>query len=198
MNMQPLPDELLKISGCVHQGASKLLAVRTKFQQHGQSGHGSVTCSPISARSLMTSPSSLDDTTQFNHAPADLMLFTRARRASAARRWLVITYGLGSEKSGPAGFVVLISGGSDPTGGRARGASRLSAILFFRECSAARRRAGAHVNDPKGMDGNTRRRSLDALKKLNEIELSSSAIRKHRPASASTSWRTGCRSPVPK
>jgi hypothetical protein len=111
-------------------------------------------------------------TDQFNHAPADLMLFTGSPRFGSASMGSWITYGLGSENQDLPGFVVMISGGSDPTGGKsAWGSGFLPSVFQGVQC----RTAGEpilYVNDPRGMDRQTRRRSLDALKKLNEIELS--------------------------
>ena len=58
-------------------------------------------------------------TDQFNHAPAELFLFTGTPRNGGAAMGSWITYGLGSENQDLPGFVVLISGGTDPTGGKA-------------------------------------------------------------------------------
>src|SRR5207237_3569292 len=111
------------------------------------------------------------NTDQFNHAPADLMLFTGSPRFGSAAMGSWITYGLGSESQDLPGFVVLISGGSDPTGGKSTWSSGfLPSVFQGVQC----RTAGEpilYVNDPKGMDRPTRRRSLDALRKLNELEL---------------------------
>src|SRR5262249_31142428 len=66
---------------------------------------------------------------------------------------------------------VLISGGTDPTGGKALWSTGyLPSIYQGVQC----RTVGdpvLYVNNPSGMDRDSRRRSLDALKKLNEIEL---------------------------
>jgi len=64
------------------------------------------------------------NTDQFNHAPAELFVHTgnRLRRQRGPLgSW--ITYGLGSENQDLPGFVVLLSGGTDPTGGKACGAA---------------------------------------------------------------------------
>ena len=58
-------------------------------------------------------------TDQFNHAPAELFLYTGSSRNGGAAMGSWITYGLGSENQDLPGFVVLISGGTDPTGGKA-------------------------------------------------------------------------------
>jgi len=58
-------------------------------------------------------------TDQFNHAPAELFIFTGTPRNGGAAMGSWGIYGLGSENQDLPGFVVLISGGTDPTGGKA-------------------------------------------------------------------------------
>lgn len=174
LNMQPCPDELLKNQRFAFiKGHPKLLGSPHKFEQHGQSGQWISAMFPNLAKvadDLAVIRSM--NTDQFNHAPADLMLFTGSARFGSASMGSWITYGLGSENQDLPGFVVMISGGSDPTGGKAAwGSGFLPSVYQGVQC----RTAGdpiLYVSDPKGMDRNTRRRSLDALKKLNEIELS--------------------------
>jgi hypothetical protein len=173
LNMQPCPDELLKNQRFAFiKGHPKLLGCPYKFQRHGQSGTWVSDLLPNMSRIV-------DDiavirsmnTDQFNHAPADLMLFTGSPRFGSASMGSWITYGLGSENQDLPGFVVMISGGSDPTGGKsAWGSGFLPSVFQGVQC----RTAGEpilYVSDPKGMNRDTRRRSLDALKNLNEIEL---------------------------
>jgi hypothetical protein len=82
-----------------------------------------------------------------------------------------ITYGLGSESEDLPGFVVLISGGTDPTGGKALWSTAyLPTVYQGVQC----RTSGdpiLYVSNPKGMDRDTRRQTLDALRRLNEYEL---------------------------
>jgi hypothetical protein len=82
-----------------------------------------------------------------------------------------VTYGLGTENQDLPGFVVLISGGTDPTGGKALWSTGfLPSVFQGVQC----RSVGApilYADNPTGMSREVRRRSLDALKKLNEVEL---------------------------
>ncbi|MBC7855337.1 MAG: DUF1501 domain-containing protein, partial [Pirellulaceae bacterium] len=104
-------------------------------------------------------------------APAELLLYTGSARNGGAAMGSWITYGLGSENQDLPGFVVLISGGTDPTGGKALWSTGfLPSVYQGVQC----RTTGApilYANNPEGMSRDVRRRSLDALKKLNEIEL---------------------------
>jgi hypothetical protein len=173
LNMQPCPDELLKNQRFAFiKGHPKLLGSPHKFSQQGEAG---TWVSEI----LPNISTIVDDITvvrsmhtdQFNHAPADLLLFTGSPRFGNASMGSWITYGLGSESADLPGFVVLISGGSDPTGGKSCWSSGyLPSVYQGVQC----RTSGEpilYVSDPKGMSRDVRRRSLDALRKLNEIEL---------------------------
>jgi uncharacterized protein DUF1501 len=82
-----------------------------------------------------------------------------------------ITYGLGSENQDLPGFVVLISGGTDPTGGKALWSTGYLPSVFQGVQCRTTGDPVLYVSNPKGMDREVRRRSLDALKKLNELEL---------------------------
>ena len=53
-------------------------------------------------------------TDQFNHAPAELLLFTGSPRSGRPSMGSWVTYGLGSENENLPGFVVLISSGVQP------------------------------------------------------------------------------------
>ena len=110
-------------------------------------------------------------TDQFNHAPAELFLYTGSSRNGGAAMGSWITYGLGSENQDLPGFVVLISGGTDPTGGKALWSTGfLPSVYQGVQC----RTVGdpiLYVSDPKGMDRADRRRTLDALRQLNDYEL---------------------------
>ncbi len=81
-----------------------------------------------------------------------------------------ITYGLGSENQDLPGFIVLSSGGTDPSGGKNLWSSGfLPGVYQGVQC----RTSGEpilYANDPPGMSRETRRRSLDTLRELNEAE----------------------------
>jgi hypothetical protein len=173
LHMKPCPDELLKNQHFAFiVGHPKLLGCPYKFAQHGKSGawvsellpHISTVVDEIAFLKGM-------NTDQFNHAPAELFLYTGSPRAGGAGMGAWVTYGLGSESQDLPGFVVLISGGTDPTGGKALWSTGyLPSVYQGVQC-----RAGGdpvlYVSNPKGMDRDVRRHSLDTLRKLNELEL---------------------------
>ena len=102
-------------------------------------------------------------TDQFNHAPAELFLYTGSPRTGGASMGSWITYGLGSENQDLPGFVVLISGGTDPTGGKALWSSGFLPSVYQGVQCRSEGEPILYVTDPKGMDRDVRRRSLDAL-----------------------------------
>jgi hypothetical protein len=172
-NMKPCPDDYLKGQRFAFiKGHPKLLGTPLKFAQHGKSGAWLCEHLPgiaSHADEIAFIKSMITD--QFNHAPAELYLYTGSPRNGGAAMGSWITYGLGTENQNLPGFVVLISGGTDPTGGKALWSTGyLPSIYQGVQC----RTVGdpvLYVNNPKGMDRDDRRRSLDALKKLNELEL---------------------------
>ena len=100
-------------------GVPKLLGPQYPFHRAGQSGQW------ISDR-LPHLEKHVDDlcfiksmkTDQFNHAPAQLLVQTGNARLGYASIGSWVTYGLGTENQNLPGFIVLISGGNMPDGGK--------------------------------------------------------------------------------
>ena len=174
LHMQPCPESLLKGERFAFiKGVPKMLGSPHKFKQAGRNGtwiteHLPHTAGIVDDIAIIRSM----NTDQFNHAPAELFLYTGNALAGNASMGSWLTYGLGSANQNLPGFVVLLSGGTDPTGGKSLWSSGfLPSVYQGVQC----RTAGEPIlflNDPAGMDRYTRRRSLDALAKLNEMEAS--------------------------
>ncbi len=173
LNMQECPAELLKNQRFAFiQGVPKLLGSPHKFRQHGQSGAWFSELLPGMSKhadELAFVKSMWTD--QFNHAPAELFLYTGSARNGGAAMGSWITWGLGSESQDLPGFVVLISGGTDPTGGKALWSTGFLPSVFQGVQCRTTGEPILYVNDPPGLSRDVRRRSLDALKRLNEDEL---------------------------
>jgi hypothetical protein len=172
LHLQPCPESLYRgIRFAFIKGVPKMLGSPHTFQRHGQSGAWVSDLLPHLAQRA-------DDicfvkslwTDQFNHAPAELFLFTGTQRSGNASLGSWVTYGLGSENQNLPGFIVLNSGGTDPSGGKNLWSSGfLPSVYQGVQC----RTSGEpilYANDPPGMDRATRRRGLDTLRKLNEAE----------------------------
>ena len=172
LNNKPCPKEFIEGRRLPFiKGHPKLLGSPHTFKQYGQNGQWISNMYP-------TLPGMADDLTfvksmytdQFNHAPAQMLLYTGSPRNGSASMGSWITYGLGSENANLPGFVVLISGVTDPYNGKSLwGSGYLPSVFQGVQC----RSTGdpiLYVSNPKGMSREVRRRSLDALKKLNEQE----------------------------
>lgn len=109
-------------------------------------------------------------TDQFNHAPAQLFLYTGSPQLGRPSMGSWITYGLGSEADNLPGFVVLVSGNKTPSAGKSVwGSGFLPSVYQGVQCRSVGDPV-LFVSDPDGMSRQTRRRSLDALRDLNEIQ----------------------------
>ena len=109
-------------------------------------------------------------TDQFNHAPAQLFLYSGSPRLGRPSMGSWATWGLGSENRNLPGFVVLVSGGKTPSAGKSVwGSGFLPSVHQGVQCRSAGDPV-LYVNDPPGIDRATRRRALDALAELNELE----------------------------
>ncbi len=172
-HMQPCPDELLEGKTFAFiKGKPKLLGPHYKFQQHGESGAWISELLPnlaTCADELCIVKSMFTD--QFNHAPAQLLLHTGNQQFGGASFGSWVTYGLGTENQNLPGYMVMVSGGTNPSGGKSLwGSSYLPSIYQGVQC----RGVGdpiLYVSNPKGMPRDIRRASLDAINELNRKEL---------------------------
>jgi hypothetical protein len=153
------------------RGVPKVLAGQFGFKKHGQSGQ--------ELSELLPHLSGVADkvcvlrgvhTDQFNHAPAQLFVQTGSARLGNPSMGSWVTYGLGSGATDLPGFVVLLSGGKTPDGGKSLwGSGFLPSVYQGVQC----RTDGdpvLYLSDPEGMSRGLRRRMLDALAAMNTAE----------------------------
>ena len=169
---QPCPDAFLKGKRFAFTtGVPKLLGTRRTFKQYGKNGAWISDAIPNLAGiadDLMIIRSM--NTDEFNHAPAQLLLYTGSPRQGRPSMGTWVTYGLGSENQNLPGFVVLISSGVSPSAGKnAWGSGFLPSVFQGVQCRS-KGDPVLYVSNPKGMDRSMRRLSLDALRDLNEIQ----------------------------
>ena len=141
------------------------------FQQHGQAGTWISELLPnIAAVADELCVIRAMFTTQFNHSPAQLLLQTGDPRFGSPAMGSWVTYGLGSENENLPGFVVLVSGGKTPSAGKSVwGSGYLPSVYQGTQC----RNTGdpvLYLSNPQGLDRASRRRQLDALRDLNEMQ----------------------------
>lgn len=171
-NDQPIPESFVKgKTFAFTTGIPKLLGTAHRFAQRGKSGIWMSDVLPQLANIAddLTFIKSMY-TEQFNHAPAELLLYTGSARQGRPSMGSWATYGLGSESSNLPGFIVLVSGGVLPSAGKsAWGSGFLPSVYQGVQC-----RSGGdpvlYVTNPEGMDRDLRRLSLDAVRDLNEMQ----------------------------
>ena len=166
---QPCPAELIKGERFAFiKGVPNLLGSPHQFRRYGQSG------TELSAL-LPHLASVVDDiavvrslhTTQFNHAPAQILMNTGHQIPGRPSMGAWLSYGIGSENKELPGFVVLLSGKNAPDGGRSCWGS---GFLPSTHQGVEFRRAGDPVlflSNPDGVSARTRRQSLNVLRDLN-------------------------------
>jgi hypothetical protein len=170
---KPCPESLFKKERFAFiKGVPKMLGTPHKFVRQGQCGaevsnllpHISTVVDDIAiVRSMVTE--------QFNHAPAQLFLNTGSAQLGRPSMGSWLTYGLGSENENLPGFVVLISSPQGPDGGTSLWGSGFLPSVYQGVQFRSQGDPVLYVSNPPGMDAQQRRRTLDVLKQLNELQL---------------------------
>ena len=171
-NGQDCPDSVLKgRKFAFTTGVPKLMGTPRTFKQYGKAGmwmsdacpnfHG-IADDITMVRSMYTD--------QFNHAPAELLLFTGHIRQGRPSMGSWATYGLGTENQDLPGFVALISSGTQPSGGQACWGSGFIPSVYQGVQCRSKGDPVLYANNPAGMSRDLRRKTLDALKEINEIQ----------------------------
>ena len=169
---QNCPNEFLKDRRFAFTtGIPKLMGTRRQFAQYGESGLWLSDAIP-NFRSMADEMCMIRSmyTDQFNHAPAELMVYTGSPRSGRPSMGSWVTYGLGSENENLPGFVVLISSGVQPNGGNnSYGSGFLPSVYQGIQCRS-KGDPVLYTSNPPGVDRSVRRQSLDTLQRLNELQ----------------------------
>ena len=167
---QECPDEYIKGKKFAFtSGTPKLMGSPRNFKQYGKNGlwmsdaipHLHSVADDLCIINSMT-------TDHFNHAPAELFVHTGFQQPGRPAFGAWTTYGLGSENQNLPGYVVLISSGVQPNGGKSSfGSGFIPSVHQGVQCRS-KGDPVLYVNDPPGIDRSLRRSSLDTLRDLNE------------------------------
>ena len=151
---------------------STLLGPKFKFARHGD-------CGAELSELLPHLAGVVDDiaivksmvTDAFNHAPGQIMMNTGAQQFGRPSLGAWTMYGLGSEAQDLPGFIVFSSGKKGPSGGQSNwGCGFLPTVnngVLFRSSGEP----VLFLDNPRGIDSQTNRESLDTLRQLNELRL---------------------------
>jgi hypothetical protein len=151
---------------------SKLLGPKFKFARHGQSGTELSTLLPHLATVV-------DDiavvkgmvTDAFNHAPGQIMMSTGAQIFGRPSMGAWVGYGLGSESRDLPGFVVFSTGNKGPSGGNSNWGSGFLPTVYQGVQFRTSGDPVLYLSNPRGVDEQVQRDSLDAVRKLNQLQL---------------------------
>ena len=169
-HLQPCPDELLQNERFAFiKGHPKMLGSPYKFERHGQSGAWLSELLPETAKVAdeIAFVHSMK-TEQFNHAPAQIHLFTGHGLPGRPSMGAWLSWGLGTENLDLPAFVVLTSGPFAPDGGASLWGPGFLPSLHQGVRLRSQGDPVLHLANPPGMAPESRRRSLDALRALNQ------------------------------
>jgi Protein of unknown function (DUF1501) len=167
------PPELLKgYRAAFINPNSKLLGPKFKFFRHGQSGaelsellpHLSDVVDDIAIVKSMV-------TDAFNHAPGQILMSTGSQQFGKPSLGAWTLYGLGSESQNLPGFVVFSTGAKGPSGGNSNWGSGFLPTVYQ---GVPLRTSGdpvLYLSNPRGIDDQLQRESLDAINALNARHL---------------------------
>ena len=151
------------------KGVPKLLGSPYTFKRYGGSGaelstllpHLSTVADDIAIIRAM-------HTDQFNHAPAQIFVNCGSRIIGRPSMGSWLTYGLGSDNRDLPGFVVLLSGENQPDGGKSCWGSGFLPSVYQGVEFRSKGDPVLFVSNPPGVTAADRRRTLDALRDLNQ------------------------------
>src|SRR5262245_2113281 len=166
------PDEYLKGKRFAFtSGVPKLLGTKQPFKKRGKAGIWmSDAIKPLHEVADEVTVIRSMKTDEFNHAPAELLLYTGFARQGRPSLGAWTCYGLGNESQNLPGFVVLISSGVQPSGGQGCWGSGFLPSVFQGVQCRSKGEPVLYLSDPPGLDRDTRRLGLDAMKDLNELQ----------------------------
>ncbi|MHB8519627.1 MAG: DUF1501 domain-containing protein [Limisphaerales bacterium] len=151
---------------------STLLGPKFKFAKHGRSGAELSELLPHLAEVAddITIVKSMY-TDAFNHAPGQILMNTGTQQFGRPGVGAWVTYGLGNESQDLPAFVVFSTGAKGPSGGASNwGAGFLPSVyqgVLFRSVGDP----VLYLSNPKGVDAEIQRDSLDVIKRLNQKHL---------------------------
>jgi uncharacterized protein (DUF1501 family) len=167
------PAELLKgYRAAFINPNSTLLGPKFKFAKHGQSGaelsellpHFSEIVDDVAIVKSMY-------TDAFNHAPGQIFMNTGTQQFGRPSMGAWVTYGLGSESSDLPAYVVFSSGTKGTSGGASNWGSGFLPSVYQGVLLRSSGDPVLYLSNPKGVDRQMQRDSLDSITRLNQKHL---------------------------
>jgi hypothetical protein len=165
------PPELLKgYRAAFINPKSSLLGPKFKFDKYGQSGaevsellpHFTKIVDDVAIVKSMV-------TDAFNHAPGQLLMNTGTQQFGRPSMGAWVTYGLGNESKDLPAFIVFSSGKKGPSGGNSCWGSGFLPTVYQGVQFRGSGDPVLYLSNPRGIDAEVQRDSLDTLRSLNEM-----------------------------
>ncbi len=168
----PPPELLKEYRSAFINPNSKLLGPKFKFAKYGKSGADVSEILPHTAGVVdeLTIVKSLV-TDAFNHAPGQLMMNTGTPQFGRPSMGAWVTYGLGSESQDLPAFVVFSSGKKGPSGGNSCWGSGFLPTVYQGVQFRGSGDPVLYLSNPRGVDQELQRDSLDSIRRLNQMHL---------------------------
>src|SRR6186997_1181721 len=167
------PAELLKgYRAAFISPNSTLLGPKFKFDKYGKCGaelsellpHLATVVDDIAIVKSMT-------TDAFNHAPAQILMNTGNQQFGRPSMGSWVTYGLGSESQDLPAFVVFSSGKKGTSGGSSNWGCGFLPTMYQGVLFRNQGEPVLFLGNPKGVDQQLQRDTLDTLRRMNEKRL---------------------------
>src|SRR5712691_10577210 len=151
---------------------SKLLGPKFKFAKYGACGAELSELLPYTAKvvdDIAIVKSMVTDA--FNHAPGQLLMNTGTQQFGRPSMGAWVLYGLGSESRDLPAFVVFSSGAKGPSGGDSCWGSGFLPTVYQGVQFRSTGDPVLYLSNPRGVDKELQRDSLDTLRSLNQAHL---------------------------
>ncbi len=153
------------------QGVPKMLGPQSTFKQYGETGSWVSELFPYFTEVV-------DDvaflkaiyTDEFNHAPAQLFMHTGSPRQGRPSMGSWVTYGLGSMNSNLPGFVVMVSGQSNPSAGKSIWGSGFLPSVYQGVQFRSKGDPVLFVSDPAGIPRKLRKKAIETINEINRTQ----------------------------
>jgi hypothetical protein len=168
----PPPELLEGYRAAFINPSSKLLGPKFEFARYGKCGAELTPLLPHLAEvvdDIAIVKSMVTDA--FNHAPGQLLMNTGTMQFGRPSMGAWVTYGLGSESRDLPAFVVFSSGKKGPSGGCSCWGSGFLPTVYQGVEFRSSGDPVLYLSNPPGTDSALQRDSLDAVKRLNEMQL---------------------------
>jgi hypothetical protein len=168
----PPPDLLKGYRAAFINPKSKLLGPKFKFARHGHCGAELSELLPHMAEvvdDIAIVKSMVTDA--FNHAPGQILMSSGSQQFGRPSLGSWSLYGLGSESQELPGFVVFSTGKKGPSGGASNWGSGFLPTVYQGVQFRSSGDPVLYLSNPRGVDTELQRDSLDTLGQLNRMRL---------------------------